>query len=175
MASTISVMPHTGKKRSSTLPLRYTFAEWVAAVNATPTLDDDVLALLQGIVSRYEGALKVVDGLMAGWSISFATPQSVSRPSDQTSEQRVELVFEVTFPNANVEKHTFGVPTPDLDDDMPFPAGDESRAYPDWVAAQWSATAQGLVSDVAAWFLLYGYDGATNVSFVYADLVGVNY
>lgn len=175
MAVNIGLMPKQGRRRAFTLPVKYTPVELEAAEIATPGTYSAMITLLEEIVAAFQGVNTVTQGLLAGWSLGFNTPSSSARPTNDTNEQGVELTYEVTFPSSVIEKHSATIPMPIQGAVMPFPTGDTSRAYPDWISANWSATAQNLVDDVLDWFLTYGFDGATGVVLVYADLVGKNY
>lgn len=175
MTVNIGLMPHQGNRRALTLPVKFTPAEMATEEGTNPGTYDAMVDKIIEIVAAFQGVNTVTQGTLAGWSLGFNTPTSSARPSGQTSEQGVELTYEVTFPNSVVEKHSATIPMPILTGVMPFPQGQESRAYPDWIAANWSATAQALIADIDDWMSLYGYDGATDVVLIYADLVGKNY
>lgn len=175
MTVNIGLMPHQGRRRAFTLPVKYTPAEMDAAETATPGTFGAIVDKILEIVAAFQGVNTVTQGTLAGWSLGFNTPTSSARPTGQTNEQGVELTYEVTFPSSVIEKHSATIPMPILTGVMPFPQGNDSRAFPDWIAANWSATAQALIADVDDFMTLYGFDGATDVVLIYADLVGKNY
>jgi len=174
MGFKIGIRNRKGKVLGLELPIYFSLEQISAKETSNPGTIAAILAQGSDILDAFRGVATVQDGTLAGYSLSFSETVDSTVPSAQTHEERVSLTYQAFYTdNSPPRNFKTSVPTPDLDGDWTFPAG-QDRVYEPDAAAAFSVGATALIENIREWYEAYGDAGISSVAFLYADLVGAN-
>jgi len=174
MGFTIRIRNRKGKLLGLELPIYYSLEQMITEETANPGAIAAILSQGSDILDAFRGVSTVQDGILARYSLSFGEIVDSTVPTVQTHEERVTLAYQAFYTDGSPPQNfQTSVPTPDLIDDWPFPAGTD-RVYEPDAAGVFSIPAMALVENIREWFEAYGDAGISSVAFLYADLHGAN-
>lgn len=174
MGFSIRIRNRKGKLLGLELPIYFSLEQIITEEGVNPGTIAAILAQGSDILDAFRGASTVQDGVLARYSLSFGEVVDSTVPSGQTHEERVSLAYQAFYTDGSPPRNfQTSVPTPDLVNDWPFPAGTD-RVYEPDAAAAFSIPAMALVENVREWLEAYGDVGISSVAFLYADLDGAN-